>query len=158
MWVGVPPRWAALFVLIGFLVPLVASRIVAETGMPFVRFYSGSTVKVLALFPFGWMTAVTIYLSGVMDAFFHMGSRVNTGAFATQALAVDEDDHAESRTRNSVLMLSVLLLGFVVYGALTVGITYHRYQTLNGGVVLGEILAVVFWRIVASELALLGFE
>ena len=37
MWVGVPPWWAMLLVLIAFLVSLVAARIVSETGMPFLR-------------------------------------------------------------------------------------------------------------------------
>lgn len=139
MWAGVPPWWALLFVLIGFLVSLVASRIVAETGMPFVRFYSGSPLKVLAIFPYSWLTAVTIYFSGVMDMFFHVGSRVNTTTFATQALAVEKEPRPDHRTRNSIIMLLVLLIGFVIYGALTLRVTYNRYQTLNNGTVLGEI-------------------
>ena len=138
VWAGVPPWWALLLVFLGFLVCLVVSRIVAETGMPFLRLYSGSPIGVLAVFPFSWITPVTVYFSGIMDMFFNLGSRVNTTAFATQALAVESERKPDRRTRNSLVMLLVLVVGFLFYGALTVKTTYSRYSTLNDHWVLGE--------------------
>lgn len=131
VWVGVQPGWAAALVGFAFMIALVISRIVCETGMPFVRLY-GEPLGFIKMFPTSMVGPVSLYFAAIIGIFFPMGSRVNTTAMATQAMALDDDFRPRHRVRLGWLFLIVLFLGLGISGVSHVYLSYHNGQTLDG--------------------------
>ena len=138
VWAGAQFVWACVFVLIAFSVCLLITRFVAETGMPFFRIDGINVSVFMALVPGSWLTAATVFMSGVTEMLFQMGCRVNVMTMATHALALDEERATADRAsvsrqpRLALLFVLVLLFGLAVGGAALVSFCSHHGTTLDG--------------------------
>lgn len=132
VWTGVPAPLAILFVFIGFVVSLLISRIVAETGLPFVRVTGMSPFYFMAMMPAGWLSGAAIYMAGFIDMLFPLGSRVSAAVFVSHAAGLDERASARFQLRLGYLMIAVLSIGLVVCGAVHLHMGYTQPHTLDG--------------------------
>jgi hypothetical protein len=132
LWAGAQPGWALLFIVIGFSVCLVISRVVAETGAGMRIYGDCSASTFMAMAPVAWVGAASAFLSGVANAFFQTGSAVNGTVMVTHALALDEQRSAREESWMGGLFAGILVLGLVVCGAALIYYTYHHSVTLDG--------------------------
>jgi hypothetical protein len=132
LWVGVQPLWAVLLVAIGFMVSLLITRLISETGVPLARIYDGMPIDFMKFLPPSMLSAATIYIGGFFAIIFHYGSRVSVAAMATHAIGLNKDAKAGSRNRLAVLMLVLLVVGLVVCGGAHLFFGYHHSVSLDG--------------------------
>ncbi|MDX1683013.1 MAG: DUF6785 family protein, partial [Phycisphaeraceae bacterium] len=131
-WAGVPWIWAFVFVFLGFMISLLIARIVAETGLPFVRVVGLNPIYFMAMLPGTWLTGAAIYMAGFISIIFPMGSRVSAAVMASHAAGVDEKASAKHQLRIGYLMIGLLLTGLVVCGAVHLTMGYSQPYTLDG--------------------------
>ena len=131
IWAGVGPVWAASFVLIACVTSLVLTRIVAETGFPFVRNYFGP-VNLMAFFPARMLHATTLYLGGFLDFILTRATRVSAAVVFIHGLGLNQDAKPQRRTRLGLLFLGILLAGLVICGAVHLQLAYHNSASLDG--------------------------
>ncbi len=132
MWVGISPIWAFALVFLGFLTCLVISRIVAETGLPFVRVAALSPRWLVGLFPAGWITAPLIYIAGFLHIIFITASRISPAALMPHAMGMDAEATPAQQRRLPTLLLPLMVLGLVVAGAVHLRFSYHNYASMDG--------------------------
>jgi hypothetical protein len=132
--------WALFYTAFVFGTALLIARIVAETGMPFVRLDAGLQVPFVQMIGAHlqrakalWaLSPASMWFGTVIATVTMMCSRVSAGVLGTHALALSE---AEGPRRQSVLapiLVGVLVLGFVVAGASLVWLNYHHSGTIDG--------------------------
>jgi len=132
MWVGITPVWAFAMVTVCFLICLVISRIVAETGLPFIRVAALSPSWLVGLFPAGLITAPLIYIAGFLNMIFVAASRISPAAMMPHAMGMDPEATPAQQRRLPALLLPLMILGLVVAGAVHLGFSYHNYASLDG--------------------------
>ncbi|GAG07924.1 unnamed protein product, partial [marine sediment metagenome] len=140
LWAGVQWGWALFYVVFAFVIALVISRVVAESGMPFVRLdfrYYISLVKVLprvlGVSASVVMSPVSLFFSYVIATLFPTASLCNVSAVSMHALSLDESERARRHGGRRVLgLLAVLVLGLIVCGGAHVWTNYHHSSTLDG--------------------------
>ena len=98
IWAGVQPLWTIVFVGFGFMVSLLITRIVAETGMPFIRIDVAGQFFLVRMLPPAMLSPVTVYFSYVMAMLFPIASRVNATTMASHALGLNEKLDAKKQT------------------------------------------------------------
>ncbi|MBI1337024.1 MAG: hypothetical protein GC164_08690 [Phycisphaera sp.] len=133
VWAGVPYILAVVFVFIAFMVSLLIARIVAETGLPFVRITGLEPLYFMAMMPAGWLTGAAIYISGFVNMLFPLGSRISAAVLASHAAGVDEKADAKQQLRTGYLMIAILVVGLVVCGAVHLHMGYTHAQSLDVG-------------------------
>ena len=140
VWVGVQLVWAVAFVALAAMSTLIMARLVAETGLPFIRLHRSATPDGLLLFvPSNWVNIATVFFSVILHTFFIIGTRVQPAVMATHALGLQRRRPGEApATSRGLLMLGVLLLGFVIAGAVMVQMGYHHSAPLKGSPPLSE--------------------
>ncbi len=131
-WAGVPQGWAAVFVLIGFMVSLLVARIVAETGMPFIRITGLEPSYFLAMAPAGWLTGAAIYIAGFVNIVFSLGSRVSAAVMVSHAVGVDEKASPRHQLRIGYMMIAILVVGLVIGGAVHLHMGYSFTTSIDG--------------------------
>lgn len=124
IWAGVQPLWALFMTAVGFIIILVVTRIVAETGMPFLRMMDAQSTMWLAFMPQGWLTHISVYMSGLADYLFQGTSSYHASAIATHAMALQEEA-PEKQTRQGVSSVLLFMLGLVVISTVTVVMAYR---------------------------------
>jgi len=132
LWIGVQPGWALFFVAFGFSVSLIITRIVAETGMPFIRIDTGYEINLVRLVPMSWLDPVSLYFSAAIAMFFPTASRVSACAMAVHALGLDPEEKPRRMRRFALGIVLVLLAGLVICGAVNLAASYHHSMTLDG--------------------------
>ena len=132
VWVGVQAGWALFYVAFGFMVTLLITRIVAETGIPFVRVDCKYQTSFIKLVPVKFLGPVTLYMSAVMAILWPLASRVSAGPMATHALSLDERASPARRSWLAVGFAVLLIAGLVVCGGSVLYGTYHHAATLDG--------------------------
>jgi len=133
VWAGVSSLLAVALVGIGFLVSLLVARIVAETGLPFIRIVGLEPAYLMALLPARWLSGAAIYLAGVINLIFNLGSRVSATVMVSHAVGVDEKATARQQLWIGYLMLALLVIGLVVCGMVHLHMGYTRAYALDGG-------------------------
>ncbi|MBN1866906.1 hypothetical protein JW916_06405 [Candidatus Sumerlaeota bacterium] len=129
---GISWGWGLVFVGFAFMTALVISRLVAETGMPFMR------LDVSQHFPFLYMAnpagfhPATLLFSYFMVALFTICSRISAATMATHAFGVDAKSSPREQTRLSWILVGTLVLGLVVCGASHLWCSYHYADSLDG--------------------------
>ena len=131
-WVGVQPLWALCFVGFGFMVSLLITRIVAETGMPFIRIDCGYHISLIKLLPISLVGPVALYFGPVMAMLFPTASRVGCATMATHALELDRKTTPSRQANIAVMLVGLLLIGLVVCGASHLHASYNHSMTLDG--------------------------
>jgi len=130
--VGVPVGWAIFYIGFVFMACLLVTRIVAETGLPFVRIDMGGQIFLAKLAPVSWLTPAAIYFSTVVAILFEVGSQVSAATLATHALGLDEQAKPRRQARTALLLVGLLVIGLVVCGAVHLQANYTHSMTLNG--------------------------
>lgn len=129
---GVQLHWALFLVSLGFTISLVLARIVAETGMPYIRLEGAYPFGMLKLLPSGLFTLTTIFFTGMLSVLFHTCAKVNTTVMAAHALGLDDEPGRRRSRSPALVMMLVLVSGLVVCWALNLGLSYHHDAPLNG--------------------------
>jgi hypothetical protein len=132
LWVGVSPAWALVLTAFGFAIALVIARIVAETGMPFIRLQFLYVFWPIRMVPATWLSLPVMYFSAVIMILFPLASRVGVSVMATHALGLQSPSTPRRQSLLMVGLVGVLLLGLVISGAAHLRANYHHAMTLNG--------------------------
>lgn len=132
IWVGVQPLWALFFVGFAFMVSLIITRIVAETGMPFIRIDCSYQISLLRLAPISWLGAASIYFSYVIAMLYPTASRVSCAVMATHAIGMDPTASPRRQSGMGFLVVAILVIGLVVCGAAHLSASYHHSSTIDG--------------------------
>lgn len=122
--------WSAVLVLFGFMVALLVSRAVAETGMPFWRIQA-DPIYLAKLAPMKWLSPVTFTIVGIVAMIFPMSSRVSPAAMGMQGLALVDEPRPRRQFRLAMVFLLVLVVGFVVSGATHLYMNYSNPAAAN---------------------------
>lgn len=130
--VGVHPVWALVFSLIGFMVSLLITRIVAETGYPCMRIHGMTPLYFAKLAPAGWLTATTIYIAGFVEMIFQVASRVSVAVMTAHAIGLDRKATPRHQMRLAGLAIVILLMGLMICGAVHLCAGYHYAISLDG--------------------------
>ncbi|MDD4889688.1 MAG: hypothetical protein PHU85_07130 [Phycisphaerae bacterium] len=131
LWAGVQPGWALVLVGFAFIASLLISRIVAETGMSFIRLWD-RPITMMQIVPIAWVSATSLFFAGIIDILFTLGSRVSVTAMATHAIALDDDASPRQQARTGVSMIGVLMIGLVIAGGANLFTNYRNSVTLDG--------------------------
>lgn len=132
LWAGVPPSWAALFTFIGFAVCILIARIVAETGLPFIRVTGMNPHYLMSMLPVGWLNATAIYVAGFISLIFQNGSRVSATVMTTHALGLNDEASARQKLRLGWLMIGVLAAGLLIGGVVHLTMGYSASSSIDG--------------------------
>jgi hypothetical protein len=114
------------------MVSLLMARVIAESGMPFVRVKALNPSYLMGLLPAGWLTGVSIYLGAFIGFIFPVASRVSPTVMVSHALGLDENRSAGQQIRLCYLLIGVLVAGLVVCGAVHLRMSYHASGSLDG--------------------------
>jgi hypothetical protein len=132
VWAGVDWPWALFFTALAATATLLIARIVAETGMPFVRIDVGAGLSLLKMWPVTAFGAATLWFSQVIVALFTSASRVGLGVMALHGIGLDDRTTARGQTRLVWLFLVVLALGVVLAGGAMLWADYTHTSSLDG--------------------------
>jgi len=132
LFVNVPLHWAVFFVAFGFTVSLVVTRIVAETGMAFIRMHFNYWISFIHLAPMKIVTLPVIFIGRFISMIFPIGSRVSVATMATHAIGLDRDASPGSQWRTGMLLLVVLVIGLVICGGAHLWMNYHYDESIDG--------------------------
>jgi len=131
-YVHVPWPWALFFVLFAFVISLVITRIVAETGMVFIRLHFWYDISFIKLLPITCLSLPVLFFARVTAILFAMGSRVSCATMATHAIGLDKDASPRRQWRTGVLLLLLLVVGLVVCGGTHIYMNYHHAASYDG--------------------------
>ena len=130
VWVGVQPAWALFYVGVIFMISLVVTRLVAETGMPFMRVIIPSGLTGMA--PMSWLSPVTLFFLPVVSVLFSNASRANVMAMAAQAIALDPQASPRRQSRFAMALIGLLVIGLLICGAAHLYYNYHNATSVDG--------------------------
>ncbi|MFO7900476.1 MAG: DUF6785 family protein [Planctomycetota bacterium] len=130
--VGVQWGWALFYVFIAFMVSLLITRIVAETGMPFVRIDFRYNISLVKMAPFSWVSPVSLYFATVIAMLFPTASRVSASAMGAHALDLDEAARPRWRSRLAWSFVVLTVVGLILSGGTHIMANYHHGITLDG--------------------------
>ena len=132
LYMGVQPHWALFLITVGFMVALVLSRVVAETGMPYMRLEGAYPFGLLKMLPVTWFSCATILFTGFMSVLFHTCARVHTTVMATHSMGLaDDEDESIDHRRVAILVVAVLVIGLVAAGAMNLRLCYNWAAPLS---------------------------
>ena len=132
LWAGVLWGWALLYVGIGFMVSLLITRLVAETGMSFIRIDFRYTISAVKLAPMAWLNSVSLYFATVIAMLFPVASRTSAATLSTHALGLDEKAKPQFQTGMAWLFMIVLVVGLISSGAAHLQANYNHAMPLDG--------------------------
>ena len=138
--------WASFFVVVAVLAGLLIARLVAETGIPFMRLdvrYTLPLVKLVGKHLLGakalWLLSpASLFFSKFIAIFFISATIASPAPLASHALQLDPKASARRQFGFAMILLIVLVLGLGICGASHLYMNYHhssswdgRYQPLN---------------------------
>jgi hypothetical protein len=132
--------WALFYTAFAFGSALLIARIVAETGMPFVRVDAGLQVPFVQMIGAHlqrakalWaLSPASMWFGTIIATVFMVCSRISAAVMGTHALALSEDEGPPRQAVLAPILVVVLLLGFVVAGASLIWFNYHYSGTIDG--------------------------
>jgi len=131
VWHGMQPGWALMWLGFLFVIAIVMTRVVAETGVPFLRSYT-NFMELLVLAPTAWISGVTLFFSMVSGLIISIHSRVCAATMATHAFGLAERTGPRRQRSMAWVLLAVFAIGLVVGGAIHLKLTYHHSMSLDG--------------------------
>jgi len=127
----VQPGWALGLVAFAFMMALLIARVVAETGMPFIRLYE-NPLTLMRLAPIAWLAPITVYMTSVIHFLFTTSSRVNATAVAVHSLGLDEHASPRRQARFGTTLIASLVVGLIIAGGAHLVANYRNSVTLDG--------------------------
>jgi hypothetical protein len=132
IWIGVSWLWSLAFTVGVFMLALLASRIVAETGFPYVALENPkTTLPLIKIIPDAWIKHITLFGFGVQTLIFWIGTRIHPTAITMHILGLQKQVKARFVLRYLPLLLLVLMTGVVVSGAVHLYMNYHHSITAD---------------------------
>lgn len=125
IWAGTSPGWAFIFVTTGFVACLLISRVVAETGLPFLRIYDWNPLALMNITGIPFVGVATYFLGWIAQTLYHVGTRISGAAMATEVFALEEPAIKE-RTRSFNSLLWVTLIAGVI--VVSTALVYYGYR------------------------------
>jgi hypothetical protein len=127
--VGVSPLVVVGLIGMLLMAHLVTARVVAEAGLPFMRFYSRFD-QVYTSFPPSAVTGRDVYFAGVVEGIGPTSTREGLATFATHALQVHAGTSppVRQRSRFVALLAAALVFGYVVAAGSSLR-QYYTYAT-----------------------------
>ncbi|HAS84219.1 MAG TPA: hypothetical protein DCS43_16455 [Verrucomicrobia bacterium] len=127
-WAGCSLWWSVLAMVGCALVALLMARIIAETGIPVLWMGRMSVAGLTALLPASWLSPVILLFSSVLGVLVGRMSAMSAAVITTLALGMDRTANPKTQARLLLGGLAVLLLGFVICGAVHLNMGYHSSQ------------------------------
>jgi hypothetical protein len=124
-WAGCSLWWSLLAMFGCAVVTLLMARIIAETGIPVLWVGQMSVGQLTALFPLSWQSPVILYFTGVFHVLLTRASAMSAAVITTLSLGMDRKASAANHSRLLLAGLVVLVLGFVVCGAVHLNMGYY---------------------------------
>lgn len=132
-WAGCALWWSILVTAGTAMVALMMARIIAETGVPVLWVSRFSVGTLTALFPLDWLSPNILYFNGVLYAVVTRATAVSAAVIATMALGIDRRGTPSQHTRILLVGLGVLVMGFIVCGAVHLNMGYHNSTVKTQG-------------------------
>ncbi|MBN1515401.1 hypothetical protein JXA32_02415 [Candidatus Sumerlaeota bacterium] len=132
LWVRVPLPFALFLTTMAFIMALVMTRIIAESGLPMLAADSFATLRLLRLIPAATHTAASAFFGGIVSVLIGSCNRLCLSVFTTHAIGLDRETTQSKRMSMGGIMLLVVIASVVICGAVHLYFTYHHSATLNG--------------------------
>jgi hypothetical protein len=136
LWAHVPVVWAAAFTGFAFMTTLIVSRLLAETGLPFLQLGPGSSnrdrILILHLMPAKWVTLPTMFFARIFSVFFLFFSQVSLAAIGMHGLALSDREKPRRRSNLALALIALLVIGLLVAGAVHIYGGYRNITTMDG--------------------------
>jgi hypothetical protein len=137
---GVQWWWASWYTAYILMVSLLICRLVAETGMPFLRIDDGGSVPFVRLIGANlaragglrWLSGASLYMQSLISMLVTFASRVHASVMGCHGLALEEASGERRQGRLALVFVAVLAIGLVACGAVHLDIAYRNSQTLQG--------------------------
>jgi len=127
-WAGCSIWWSILIMLGCAIVALLMARIIAETGMPVLWTGRISIAGLAALFPLTWQSPAVLLCVAIFKALLTRTTAVSAAVMATLAIGTDRRATPTHQSRLLVGGLVLLLIGFVVCGAVHLDMGYSSAE------------------------------
>ncbi len=124
-WAGCSLWWSVVAMLGCAIVALLMARIIAETGIPALWTARISIGGINSLFPLAWLSPAILLFSGAFYAILTRATAVNAAVMSTMAMGADRKATASHQTRLLLGGLALLVLGFVICGAVHLHMGYQ---------------------------------
>lgn len=132
MWANVQWYWAVVMVLVAMVYSVIITRIVAETGIPYMGFSEKPMLHIFKVFvPIEWVNHATAWFVGWFGVLVGDSSRMSVAAMAAEAEALDPDATPKGQSRLAMWMVLVLVLGFFVAGGAHLYMSYNHSQSAD---------------------------
>lgn len=132
IWAGTGPIWAAVFVFLAIVIMLMVTRIVAETGLTYLWIIPLSAERIIGVFPSKWINVSAAFMEGAHYILVNRASAVSAAAITVLTLGLNPKASPQRHRRLAGLGLVVLLIGFVVCGAVHLNMEYKMPTSLDG--------------------------
>lgn len=126
--VGMQIWTAALLVGLILLAQVVITRFVAETGVPFFRFY-GTSSQLLNVAPAGWVSPHDATITGLTAPMAALSTRESLMPMAAHALRVEQDVSPQPRYRVLVAVMGWAVLVALLAGTFSSLRMYYTHAT-----------------------------
>ncbi len=132
VWAGAGLLWSMLFVVIGIVIMLTVSRIVAETGITYVWIIPLTVARLIGVLPHAWQTVSTAFLQQAHYILANRASAVSVAAITAMAMGLNRTSSEKSRGGLLVVGIVVLLLGLFICGAVHMDMGYNLATSYDG--------------------------
>lgn len=131
VWAGMQAHWALVLVAMVFVYQLVVARLLAETGLPLMGLYPNHFLHIFQFFPIRLFSPTSAWFLGAQAGWHALFTRVSISAMAMQSMSLDEEAGPRHQWRLGQLLVGVLMLGFVVCGAVHLYFSYNHSHSLD---------------------------
>lgn len=138
IWAGNSMFFALLAVFMVVITSLVLARMVAETGIPvFASTLEAGTI--LSMLPASWLTSKAVFLTSTVDLMLQSGtSKVSAAVTAMHGFGVDRDNGPKAHARLAKGFFVLILMGFLVAGAIHIYMGYNNATAMSGRHAIGN--------------------
>ena len=126
LWAGVALWWSILAAFGCVIVSLLVARIVAETGVPVFWMSRFSVSHLTAFVPLAWQSPLILYMLSALYALVTRTTAVSAAVISTLAMGLDSSTKPSRQSRLLLVGLIVLMVGFVVSGAVHLRMGYEN--------------------------------
>lgn len=139
-WAGCAFWWSVLAMVGCAVVSLLMARLIAETGIPVFWLGRISIAGLTSFFPLAWLSPAILLFTGVFGALLTRTTAVSAAVISTLALGLDATASPTYHRRLMVGGLVVLVIGFVVCGAVHLNMGYHHAEVSTQGKISADAL------------------
>lgn len=125
-WAGCSLWWSVMAMAGCAMMALLMARLIAETGIPVMWLMRFSVGSLTQLFPLAWLSPVILFFNSAFEGLLTRTSAVSASVMTTLSLGMDRSATPAHQRRLLTGGLVVLLIGFVVCGAIHLHMGYRH--------------------------------